>query len=187
MRARNRTVLCGLLLVGLTLLARPSRSAAQAPARKLPEQAAARPASDAAQIRAQYRAVERAAVARDVDAIMRLYWHSPKLVAFDVVPPLQYTGWDAYRKDWSDFLASLADPITFEIRDLYVETAGTMAYARCITHIAGHYAKSGQPVEMLLRVSDVWRKHDGRWVIVHEHVSVPVDLGTARAILNAQP
>ncbi|HZS90340.1 MAG TPA: nuclear transport factor 2 family protein [Chloroflexota bacterium] len=163
-------------------------AAAQAPARKLPQTAPARPAADArTAITAAYHRLEQAIVARDLDAFMRPFWHSPTLVVFDVVPPLQYTGWEAVRKDASEFFASLAGPITFEIRDLHIETDGTMAYARYLAHVAGRDARTGQPVDQLLRVSDVWRQRDGRWVIVHEHASVPVDLETGKAIWHAQP
>jgi ketosteroid isomerase-like protein len=64
--------------------------------------------------------------AKDVDAIMKVYVPDASLVLFDVVPPRQYLGADAYRKDWQDFFAMLEVPVKFWIADLHVETAGTL-------------------------------------------------------------
>ncbi len=36
--------------------------------------------------------------AKEIDRIMSCY--APEIVAFDVVPPLQYKGADEYRQDW---------------------------------------------------------------------------------------
>jgi hypothetical protein len=38
-----------------------------------------------------------------------------------------------------------------------------------------------------VRVTDVLRKVNGKWLIVQEHVSVPVDLATAKADLTSRP
>jgi ketosteroid isomerase-like protein len=37
--------------------------------------------------------------ARDLNGIMSIYEPGEILVAFDVVPPLQYVGFEAYKKD----------------------------------------------------------------------------------------
>jgi ketosteroid isomerase-like protein len=36
------------------------------------------------------------------------------------------------------------------------------------------------------RLTDVYRKFDGRWRIVQEHGSVPVDLATLKPVLDAK-
>ena len=47
--------------------------------------------------------------AEDVNAIMRIY-ATDGLFVFDVVPPRQYVGVAAYRKDWTGLLASMKGP-----------------------------------------------------------------------------
>jgi ketosteroid isomerase-like protein len=37
-----------------------------------------------------------------------------------------------------------------------------------------------------LRTTDCYRKVKGKWLIVHEHYSVPVDLSTAKADLASR-
>jgi ketosteroid isomerase-like protein len=46
--------------------------------------------------------------AKDVDAIMKVYAPDQTLIVFDVVPPRQYVGAAAYRKDWPFSTASTA-------------------------------------------------------------------------------
>ena len=43
--------------------------------------------------------------AKDVTAIMSVYVPDESLIVFDLVPPLQYSGAAAYRKDWQDTFA----------------------------------------------------------------------------------
>jgi ketosteroid isomerase-like protein len=52
--------------------------------------------SEDAKIRAMLAEWKQAFEARDVAGVMKMYAPGAELVAFDVVPPLQYTGHDAY-------------------------------------------------------------------------------------------
>jgi ketosteroid isomerase-like protein len=40
---------------------------------------------------------------------------------------------------------------------------------------------------LIVRVTDVYKKAHRRWLIVHEHVSVPVDLDTGKPDLASKP
>ena len=40
---------------------------------------------------------------------------------------------------------------------------------------------------MTVRVTDVYKKINGNWLAVHEHVSVPVDLDTGQPDLTSKP
>lgn len=62
-------------------------------------------ADDEAEIRQLLDRWTKAFRARDLNGIMSIYEPGETLVAFDVVPPLQYVGSDAYRKDCQEFLA----------------------------------------------------------------------------------
>jgi uncharacterized protein (TIGR02246 family) len=148
--------------------------------------AAAQPASDEAKIRALEAQFAAAFNAKDADAIMKVYVPDESLVVFDVVPPRQYVGAKAYRKDWQDFFGSVKGPLKFEISDLSVTAAGPLGYGHSIQRISGTDAK-GQPIDLTVRVTDVYRKIKGNWLIVHEHVSVPVDLDTGKPDLSSKP
>jgi ketosteroid isomerase-like protein len=57
-------------------------------------------AKDEADIKALEQNFVAAVKAKDSQKIMSLYAPGEKLFVFDVVPPRQYTGSDAYKKDW---------------------------------------------------------------------------------------
>ena len=117
---------------------------------------------------------------------MKNYLGGEGLFVFDVLPPRQYVGADAFHKDWEGFFGRFDGPITFENSDMTVESDGKMAFAHYMTHVAGK-RKDGNPIDVNIRVTDVLRKAKGKWLIVHEHVSVPVDLATGKADLASKP
>jgi uncharacterized protein (TIGR02246 family) len=142
--------------------------------------------SDEAQIRALEARFAAALNAKDVDAIMKVYVPDNSLLVFDVVPPRQYVGAQAYRKDWENVLAMFKGPVKFEIGDLAVTADHTLAYDHSIQHVTGTDA-SGRSIDMTVRVTDVYRKINGQWLIEHEHVSVPVDLDSGKPDLASKP
>jgi ketosteroid isomerase-like protein len=143
--------------------------------------------NDEAQIKALEQTFQEAFKAKDVDAIMKVYAPGDQLFVFDVVPPRQYVGSDAYKKDWEDTFAAFDGPVTFELTDLAITTDGHgLAYGHSIQHVTGKM-KGGDPLDLTVRVTDVYKKIGGKWLIVHEHVSVPVDLQTGKPDLQSKP
>ncbi len=142
--------------------------------------------SDEAAIRALEAQFSKAFNAKDIDAIMKVYEPDDSLVVFDVVPPRQYVGAKAYRKDWENLFGTFKGPVKFELSDLHVFAGGTIGYGYSIQHLSGTDTK-GQPIDLTVRVTDGYRKVKGRWLIAHEHVSVPVDLETGKPDLTSKP
>ncbi len=124
--------------------------------------------------------------AKDVDAIMKVYVPDQTLFVFDVVPPRQYVGAAAYRKDWQEFLGIFPGPITFEVSDLDIIAGDDLAYSHSIQRVAGT-DKKGKKLDVTVRVTDVYKKIAGNWLVIHEHVSVPVDLDTGKPDLSSKP
>ena len=143
-------------------------------------------ADAAADIRALEDRFVAAFKAKDVDAIMKVYAPDQTLVVFDVVPPRQYVGAAAYRKDWQTFLGSFEGPITVELTDLDVTADRNLAYSHSIQRIAGT-DKQGKKFDLTVRVTDIYKKAHGRWQVIHEHVSVPVDLTSDKPDLSSKP
>ena len=139
---------------------------------------------DDAQIRGLEARFAKAVAAKDLDAVMKVY--SPHVFVFDVIPPRQYVGAAAYRQDWKGIFAGFTGPIKMEITDLVVSTDGMVGYGHSIQRVSGVDPK-GKPVDLTVRVTDVYRKQAGAWSIVQEHVSVPVDLETGKADLASKP
>jgi ketosteroid isomerase-like protein len=143
-------------------------------------------AADVTQIKALEAQFAAAANAKDVNAIMKVYVPGQGLFVFDVVPPRQYVGGAAYRKDWADFLATLKGPAKFEISDLTIAADRTLGYSHSIQRVSGTDT-NGKPIDLTVRVTDVYRKIGRHWLIAHEHVSVPVDLDTDKPDLASKP
>lgn len=62
--------------------------------------------SNEAEIKALYDRWAKAFEAKDIDAIMAIYAPGDLVIAYDVVPPLQYKGKEAYRNDYLVWNAS---------------------------------------------------------------------------------
>jgi ketosteroid isomerase-like protein len=148
--------------------------------------AASAKSSDDAQIRALEARFTAAFNAKDVDSIMKCYVPGESLFVFDVVVPRQYVGAAAYRKDWTDFFATFSGPVSMELQDLAVTGDGKIAYGHSAQHVTGKDTK-GQPVEFVVRVTDVYRKINGNWLIVQEHVSVPIDTSMTKPDMMSKP
>jgi ketosteroid isomerase-like protein len=121
---------------------------------------------------------------QDVDAIMALY--ADDVVAYDLVPPLQYVGKSAYRSDYQQFLSQYEGNLHVEVRDLHVGTTGELGYAAGLELISGTL-RNGQKSKVWLRFTSLFRKSNGRWLDFHDHVSVPADIESGKAMLDLQP
>src|ERR1700674_4880870 len=75
--------------------------------------------------------------AKDLDAIMKVYVPDQTLFVFDLVPPRQYVGAAAYRKDWQEFLDTFNGPITVDLTDLDITTDDSLPYGHSLKRLAG--------------------------------------------------
>ena len=145
-------------------------------------------AADEAKIKALMEQHAAAITAKNFDGLMSQY--SDDVFVFDVVPPRAYVGTAAYRADWEG-IKGLRD-FKLEISDLSIDVAsdGQLAWGHCIHHSTGTLpiGKKTQKYELTTRVTDVYKKINGEWKIIHEHVSVPVDLvHGAKPDLSSKP
>ena len=128
----------------------------------------------------------KAAHEKNVDGVMSIYQRGRSLVAYDLVPPLQYKDWDAYRDDYKAFFDQYDAAIEIEFRDLVIAAGATFGYSHELQRVSGTL-KGGQKAAFWVRVTDVYRKILGQWRVVHEHVSVPANLETGKAALDLTP
>lgn len=135
-------------------------------------------------IKARHGDWERAFAARDVNSVMSLY--APDVVAYDIVPPLQFVGAEDYRKDYETFFGAFKGPLKVTNPNIHVEQSGAIAFAFGVERVRGTMT-NGTRVDMWVRFTDGWKRENGRWMVVHEHVSVPVDLESAKARLDLTP
>jgi len=108
----------------------------------------------------------------DVTGQKQYYAQGPH-VFFDIAP-LKYASWDEYEagvtKELGDFKAA-----KFTVNDdLQIHKAGD-AYWISSTVKSDMTHKSGKRDMGQFRWTAVFEKKDGKWLIVHEHVSAPMD------------
>jgi uncharacterized protein (TIGR02246 family) len=127
---------------------------------------------DAQEVRAVIDAWAAAVRRRDIPAILQN--HSPDIVMFDVPPPFQSRGLEAYRKTWDAFFGWSDRQVAFDITDIEIVAGADVAFAfasvRCQTP-----GPKGEVEPLEFRLTIGLKKIDGRWTIVHEHHSVPAD------------
>jgi ketosteroid isomerase-like protein len=136
--------------------------------------------SDESQVRQVIDSWMKAVRAKDLNSIMSFY--AAGVVAFDILPPLKFVG-DAYRKVWQDGLDMMKGPIGYEFKDLNVAVAGDVAFC----HGLSHMTMVDEGMDMWMRWSAGMRKIKGKWLIAHEHTSVPSDMQTGKAMVDLKP
>jgi uncharacterized protein (TIGR02246 family) len=138
-----------------------------------------------AQIRRLVDGWAKALRAKDVDGVMSYY--APDILLFDIAPPLQNKGADAYRKNWEEWFATWEGPIGYEIRDLSTTVGDDVAFSYSLNRIYGTRT-DGEKTDVWVRITACRRKINGKWLITHEHVSVPFYMdGSYRAAVDLKP
>ena len=120
----------------------------------------------------------------DLDSVMSIY--APDVVSFDLEPPLQHVGAEAKRKNWLHAFSMYQRPLGYEIRDLAITVGDDVAFGHGLIRVSGTMT-NGNRTEGWLRSTTCFRKINGMWLIAHDQVSAPLDLGSGRALLSLAP
>jgi ketosteroid isomerase-like protein len=131
-------------------------------------------------IRRKLDALAEALRAKDIDSVMAHYGRDN--ITFDVQPPLQVNGRDAYRKNFESWFSIIDGSIGYEVRDLEITADGDVAFCHSVCR-AKSTRINGEKADYSVRVTSCMRRINGEWLITHEHVSLPVDMRTGRAAL----
>lgn len=121
---------------------------------------------------------------KDINGAMSVF--APEVVSFDLGPPLQHGGGEMFVERWQDLFDSYQNPIDYEVRDLSITAGDDVAFSHSLNRVSGTM-KNGKKSDRWLRWTACYCKRNGKWLIVHEHVSVPVDLGDGKAMLDLKP
>ena len=98
--------------------------------------------------------------------------HSPDMLMFDVPPPLQSRGIDAYKKTWDLFYSWSQDSAVFDITEMNITAGSDVAFVTALMRCAGTEA-NGDRSELEFRLTIGLRKIGSRWIVMHEHHSIP--------------
>jgi len=122
--------------------------------------------------------------AKDVSGVMSVF--APEIVSFDILPPLQAVGAETFVKHWQEFFESHQGPMHVEFPDVHITAGDDVAFSHCLHRVKGR-TKNDKQTDYWLRWTACYRKTNGKWLIVHEQVSVPTDLRSGKAMLDLTP
>ena len=141
-------------------------------------------AVDEAEIRAQIDKLAGAIRAADLEGVKPRY--APDVVSFDVGPRLQDVGAEAKWNNWIAAFTLFQRPLGYEIRDLTITVGDDVAFGYSLNRLSGTL-KNGNRSGFWVRATICFRKIDGNWLIAHDHVSVPLDPESGKALLDLEP
>lgn len=130
-----------------------------------------------------YRQIGEAIAGRDFDALLHAY--ATDVVMYDARDNLRYQGRPALRKSWEECFDS-SKHFRSDIHDLKLTIRSQVAFGFALSHATGT-TNDGDPIDLWLRVTTCFEKRAGRWVIAHEHVSVPGDFRTGKLLQDLKP
>ncbi|MBY3034281.1 SnoaL-like domain-containing protein [Rhizobium leguminosarum] len=114
-----------------------------------------------------------------------LSYEAEDSVEFSLAPPLVYHGQDeAGLQAWFD---TWEGPIGGEVRDARLTVGEDVAFWSGLTRMTGTKT-DGTAVDLWFRQTLGLVKQDGRWLVAHQHASVPFAMdGSGRALLDLKP
>lgn len=112
----------------------------------------------------------RAVRRKDLPGILRN--HSPDVLMFDVPPPLQSSGIEAYERTWNVFFAWSDEPVVFDVLEMNVTAGRDVAFVAAIARCAGSN-RGVQHSELKFRLTIGLQRVGSDWVVLHEHHSIP--------------
>ena len=159
MRKRFLTVSLCLLVLTLSSLAQTKKSATKkTPAGPVPDKALMQKVWDG------WSTLDPANVAQ--------YYASGPHTYFDIAP-LKYGSWDEYEKGVKVVLAGYKSAKFTVNDDAAVHPHGDLVWATATVH-EEMTTKAGKVEMGTFRWTGVFENEDGKWLIVHEHVSAPL-------------
>jgi ketosteroid isomerase-like protein len=122
------------------------------------------------------------------DVVGMLASYAPKVVQFNLAPPLG--GWTEGNDpgQLQQWLTTFEAPPRRRVTQLEITASDDIAFTTSIDSMTAIPKGSDSPFTMWYRMTLGLRRMDGRWLIVHEHSSVPFYMdGSFRAAVDLQP
>jgi ketosteroid isomerase-like protein len=107
------------------------------------------------------------------DAVAHLYKKDEDFTAYDIAPPLGgFAGWSQYSIAWYKVMNKYVE-IHFDYHDdLRVFRRGDVGWSSVSCRWHGQ-TTGGASFSKDIRITLVWVRENGQWLITHEHASAP--------------
>lgn len=120
--------------------------------------------------------------ARSIDTLMSLY--SPDVIYFDIIPPHQFVGADAVRRNFLRWFDEYQGDIGLETHSLSIASDDDVAFAHML-HPDSGTRRGGEDVEVWVRSTVCLQRRETGWVITHEHISFPINPTDWSAVVDS--
>ncbi|SHN25134.1 YybH family protein [Cryptosporangium aurantiacum] len=138
----------------------------------------------AAGVEALHKAWFGATAAKDLDTMMAGI--ADDVVSYEHEAPLEYVGVDAVRAVCATGLDSSTGTVTWDVPDLRILVRDDLAVSWGLNRMTAAQP-DGTVAETWSRGTRVFRRSAGEWLMVHQHVSWPVDTSTGKAHTTLRP
>lgn len=131
------------------------------------------------ELRALFSAWFLASERKDLDASMAPI--AADVLSYEHEAPLSYQGVEALRATCAVGFARAPETFRWDVPDLRIVVRGDVAITWGLNHMRG------PGVEMWSRGTRIFQKIDGRWQMIHQHVSFPMDPATGAVRVDLAP
>lgn len=122
----------------------------------------------------------------DVKAMTQYY--APQVVQFSLAPPLATLVDGADPTPIEQWIGTFAAPPRRTVTRLEITTDGDVAFATSVDNLTATPRGTTEAFTMWYRVTLGLRRIDGKWLVTHEHSSVPFYMdGSLRAAVDLEP
>lgn len=137
------------------------------------------------EIRAVVEGVNAAFRAGDLEKLKSFF--AKDVVAYDMPTPLAFKGIDSYLESWKMALEMMTDMGPFETAEDKYFIGQDIGTYHTLFRMTGTLTKDNQKIDSWARYTGVFKKTGGKWLIVHEHFSVPIDMEKEKPAWNLKP
>jgi ketosteroid isomerase-like protein len=131
---------------------------------------------------------DKAALLETGDAKAILSYYADTVVEYNLAPPLRQPSDTSDPAPLAAWIATFEAPPRRKVTQLEITTDGDVAFATSIDCLSATPRGSNEPFTLWYRVTLGLRRIDGRWLVTHEHESVPFEMdGSLRAAVNLLP
>jgi ketosteroid isomerase-like protein len=124
---------------------------------------------------------ERALHEGDVGPRRAMWSHEDPVTLFGAW--LSNSGWDAVSGIFDEIASRFSDCSAYEIELIAAGASGDLAYTVAYEHTT--VSLDGSPRSYILRVTQVYRREDGEWKVVHRHGNeLSPDEARAKTVLS---
>ena len=115
---------------------------------------------------------------KDADDLLEDYSETVEL--FDV--GTQLSNREEYKELWKQCFPYFEESIDVERKNLTIHVSGDMAIVHCFSRLTGMKDPSVDMAKTWFRMTVCIRKLDGKWKVIHEHYSLPIDCMTEKPL-----